>query len=136
MNPEVMHKHIIIRAEVNNPPMNNNWWERLTNKAQREMNAWLKQLISDIHMKVMFGPRSMYCPVIGNRGMTSFAIIETSHIALHSWDEGNGVIQFDVYTCSDLDKETVFAALQRFEPTKIQWKFLDRHSDLIDVTQE
>ena len=37
----------------------------------------------------------------GNRGVTAFAIIETSHIAMHIWDEPNpALVQLDVYTCA------------------------------------
>lgn len=88
-------------------------------------------LINRIDMKIMFGPKAQYCVVPGNRGMTAFAIIETSHIALHSWDECEpAILQLDVYTCSDLVIEDVIASLDIFEPTKIEYKFLDREHNL------
>jgi S-adenosylmethionine/arginine decarboxylase-like enzyme len=38
-------------------------------------------------MKVMMGPYVKYSHMVGNRGITGAAIIETSHIVMHVWDE-------------------------------------------------
>ena len=79
----------------------------------------------------MMGPYAKYCEVPGNRGVTCVTIIETSHVAIHVWDEDDpSVVQLDVYTCSDLDKDTVFDALKIFKPNKIDYKFLDRETSL------
>jgi S-adenosylmethionine/arginine decarboxylase-like enzyme len=49
----------------------------------------------------------------GNRGLTAIVMIETSHIALHVWDETNpGMIQFDLYTCSNLPVDLVIKSLE------------------------
>jgi hypothetical protein len=66
----VFHKHLIIRAEVNKPPMQ-----------EDVANIWMTALIDRIGMKLMMGPFTKYLDVKGNRGLTSVAIIETSHIA-------------------------------------------------------
>jgi len=126
MTPDNRHQHVIIRAEISNPP---------TGQADcAMMDEWVKKLVQDINMKILFGPKSIYCEVPGNRGMTAFAIIETSHIAVHTWDECTpGIMQVDVYTCSDLDIDVVFQAIQQFGPTKIEYKFLDREHELIEV---
>lgn len=123
MTPDVRHQHLVVRAEIAKPPMGQD---------QRSLvEDWMRKLIADIDMKIMFGPTAMYCEVEGNRGMTAFAIIETSHCAWHSWDEPETAIaQVDVYTCSDLDPQTVIDSLAQYEPTKIEWKFLDREFDL------
>ena len=70
------HKHMIVRAEVSNPP-------------QYEQNIvdWASNLIRDIDMKIMMGPYAKYCQIPGNRGFTCVTIIETSHIAIHVWDK-------------------------------------------------
>ena len=45
----------------------------------------------------------------GNRELTCVTIIETSHIAIHAWGRGTtGSYSVDVYTCGDLNKDTVF----------------------------
>ena len=40
-------------------------------------------------MKLLAGPYTTYVNEKGKKRMTSVAIIETSHIALHIWDETN-----------------------------------------------
>jgi S-adenosylmethionine/arginine decarboxylase-like enzyme len=58
-------------------------------------------------------------------------IIETSHIALHVWDEAEpALMQLDVYTCSTLNIEDVFAAIKEFSPTKVEYKYIDRENEL------
>lgn len=70
----------------------------------------------------------------GNRGVTCVAIIETSHIAMHVWDEQNpALMQFDVYSCGPVDPQIVFTALKCFEPASIEFKFLDREHGLKEI---
>ena len=118
------HKHMIVRAEVSNPP-------------QYEQNIvdWVSNLIRDIDMKIMMGPYAAYCNTEGNRGVTCTAIIETSHVAVHVWDEQSpGLIQLDVYSCSDFAVEDVLQHLQQFDPVLIDYKFLDRDSGVTVVS--
>lgn len=119
------HKHLIIRAEVENPPIDSVW---ATN--------WLAQLVSKIKMKILMGPYATYCPVEGNAGLTAVVIIETSHIALHCWDEEYPAeLQLDVYTCSDLNPQDIFDELEQFKPTKVEYKFLNRERGLVLVEE-
>ena len=116
MNKILEHKHIIIRAEVSEPITKRN-------KAIRFLN----RIIKAIDMKAMYGPTATYCKLPGNRGVTAFAIIETSHIALHIWDEVDpGLVQLDVYSCSDFEPKKVLDILQELKPTKVEHKYLDR----------
>lgn len=116
------HKHLIVRAEVLDPP---------SSAHVAFMEGWFRKLIEDIGMKVLNGPHVTYLDVEGNRGMTGVCIIETSHVAMHVWDETSpGLMQFDVYTCGPLDPKKVFEALARFNPVKIEWKYLDREHGL------
>lgn len=116
------HQHIIIRAEVAKPPLEQDL---------DSMNAWFKDLIESINMKILSGPHMVYCNMPGNRGFTGVCCIETSHIAYHSWDEDNpSVIQLDVYTCSTLDIDTVFAKMARFSPKSIEYTYIDRDNKL------
>ena len=60
-------------------------------------------------------------------------IIETSHIAMHVWDELDpALIQLDVYTCSSLDTDIVIQALQQFSPISIEHKYFDREYKLLE----
>ena len=116
MNKILEHKHIIIRAEVSEPITKRN-------KAIKFLN----RIIKATDMKAMYGPTATYCKMPGNRGVTAFAIIETSHIALHIWDEVNpALVQLDVYSCSDFEPKKVLDILQELKPTKIEHKYLDR----------
>lgn len=119
----VFHKHLIIRAEVNQPPDDT-----------KVIDQWMSQLVEKIGMKILMGPFSAYCDVPGNRGLTSVTIIETSHIALHVWDEfAPGLMQLDVYTCSTLDPYEVIEAIADFYPVKVEMKYLDREHDLVEL---
>lgn len=117
------HKHLIIRAEVNKPP---------TKEQELYMSEWFANLIDSIGMKILKGPFVTYLDVEGNRGFTGVCIIETSHIAMHVWDEDSpGLMQLDVYTCGALDINIVFDKIQEFEPVRIDYKFLDREHDFV-----
>ena len=124
-----VHKHFILRAEVKHPP---------GEKAKQRIWNWMFFLIKDIGMKIMFGPEVRYVRTEGNEGLTAVAIIETSHVALHFWDKQDPpLLQLDVYTCGPFKPEVVLKAIKEFQPTKIQWKYLDRETDLktVDIGQ-
>jgi S-adenosylmethionine/arginine decarboxylase-like enzyme len=117
------HKHLIIRAEVAKPPVDPIW---ATN--------WLSHLVQKIGMKILMGPYATYCSVPGNAGLTAVVIIETSHIALHVWDEDEvAELQFDVYTCSSLNLDDIFVELEQFDLQKLEYKFLNRQRGLVEV---
>ena len=119
----LVHKHLIVRAEVTNPP-----------KDETLAKEFLKELIEGINMKILFGPEAKYVDIPGNRGLTCFAIIETSHVVMHTWDECEpAMIQLDVYTCGALDTDVVFDSLRRFGVIKMDYKFLDRENDLKEI---
>lgn len=120
----LVHKHLIIRAEVNKPPTNPIFIE-----------AWLLEVVAAIGMKVCKGPIAHYVDMPGNRGVTGVVIIETSHIALHVWDEPNpGLMQLDVYTCGPLDPQIIFDMIEEFDPVQVEYTYLDREKGLTDIT--
>jgi S-adenosylmethionine/arginine decarboxylase-like enzyme len=66
-------------------------------------------------------------------------VIETSHIALHCWDEETpGLVQLDVYTCGPLDEQIIFNEIKKFDPVCVEYKYLDRKRNLkeIDVSKK
>lgn len=121
----LVHKHLLVRAEVKAPIVNKN-------KAIK----FLRTLIKAINMKAMYGPTASYCKMKGNRGVTAFAIIETSHIAMHIWDEVNpALVQLDVYSCAEMDPNKVIEIIkQELDTVKIEYKFLDREHDFKEIT--
>jgi S-adenosylmethionine/arginine decarboxylase-like enzyme len=85
-------------------------------------------------MQVCQGPITTYLDTPGNRGLTGLVIIETSHIALHCWDETDpGLLQLDVYTCGPLPTAIIFDEIAQFDPVKIEYKFLDREKGLTEI---
>mgnify|MGYP005723020961 FL=1 len=113
------HKHLVLRAEVNNCPKE---------ESLHEILSWMKSLIEKIDMKLMQGPSISYVDQPGNRGTTCMALIETSHIVIHIWDEPTpGILQLDIYSCKEFDLNEVILHLEEyFTISKMQYKFLDR----------
>lgn len=120
MSKILEHKHLIVRAELNNPPYN-----------AVDIKIWMKHLVDKIGMNILMGPYAVYSDMEGNQGLTAVTIIETSHIAMHVWDEEEpALMQLDVYTCSTLNIDDVFEAIKEFEPTKVEYKYIDREYQL------
>jgi S-adenosylmethionine/arginine decarboxylase-like enzyme len=121
----IPHKHLLVRAQISNPVLDID-----------QISKWISTLVDSIQMKILHGPVSVYCNKEGNRGITAFAIIETSHIVLHTWDEETpATLQLDVYTCSELEIDLVFNALSIFQPITLDYKFLDREQGFTDITE-
>jgi S-adenosylmethionine/arginine decarboxylase-like enzyme len=123
-NSLLVHKHLIVRAESIKPP-----------KDEEQLKKWMKEFVDSINMKIFMGPYVKYCNMEGNRGITAVAIIETSHIAMHIWDEVSpALMQFDVYSCSELNVENICNKIkQDFNIEKIEYKFLNRETGLQDI---
>lgn len=120
MSKLLEHKHLIVRAELNNPP-----------KCTSAIDLWMKKLVEQIGMKILMGPYSVYSNMVGNQGLTAVTIIETSHIAMHVWDEVDpALMQLDVYTCSTLNIDDVFKAIEQFNPVNVEYKYIDREYGL------
>ena len=120
MSKILEHKHLIVRAELNYPPYN-----------VTDIKQWMRDLVDRIGMNILMGPYAVYSDMEGNQGLTAVTIIETSHIAMHVWDEVQpAIMQLDVYTCSTLDINDVFDAIEEFEPVKVEYKYIDRDESL------
>ena len=124
-NSLLVHQHLIIRAEAVRPPVD-----------EEQLTEWMKEFVDSIDMKIFMGPYVKYCNMEGNRGITAVSIIETSHIAMHIWDEVNpALMQFDVYSCGELNVENICNKIKKdFEITKIEYKFLNRETGLQDIS--
>jgi S-adenosylmethionine/arginine decarboxylase-like enzyme len=122
----LVHKHIIIRSEVLNPPVSENL-----------ASEQVKDLIERIGMKLLMGPYAKYVTMPGNRGLTVASIIETSHIVMHTWDECDpAIIQLDVYTCGPFDTKQVFEWLEQYTPIKTEFKYIDREHSLQELSSD
>ena len=120
-NPVLIHKHLIIRAEANRVPTD-----------EEQLSEWLKELTDSIGMKILMGPYVKYCTMEGNRGITGIAVIETSHITIHVWDEPiPALMQIDVYSCAEFDPYKIADKIKAdFDVVKIDYKYLNRETGL------
>jgi len=118
------HKHLIIRAEVNRP---------IT--SEKEIKKWLRNLVKKIDMNIIKGPYASYVSKEGNRGITAVVMIETSHIAIHIWDETSpALVQCDVYSCAEFSSNEVLVEFVEMEPIKIEHMLLDRAVEIKNLT--
>jgi S-adenosylmethionine/arginine decarboxylase-like enzyme len=94
---------------------------------------WLKKIVEIINMKIIYGPFVSYVDTPGNRGTTAMVMIETSHIAFHVWDEKDpALVQFDLYTCSELNTEVVLEEVNKFFNFKdYEYLVFDRENSFI-----
>ena len=114
------HKHMVIRAEV---------YEPIT--SEKELKKWLRKLVKLIDMKTIKGPYASYVTKEGNRGITGVVMIETSHIAIHIWDEVSpALVQFDVYSCASFSRGEVIMHLGMMKPKKIEYMMMDRSKNI------
>ena len=115
-----VHKHLIIRAEVNRP---------IT--SEKEIKRWLRNVVKKIDMKIIKGPYASYVSKEGNRGITGVVMIETSHIAVHIWDETSpALVQCDVYSCAEFSSNEVLSEFMDMEVTKIDHILLNRAKEI------
>ena len=114
------HKHLIIRATV---------YEPIT--SEKELKKWLRDLVKIIKMKIIKGPYAAYVTKEGNCGATGIVMIETSHIAIHIWDEPTpALVQCDVYSCAEFQRGEVVMHLGMMKPKKIEYMMMDRSKDI------
>lgn len=126
MKSELFHQHLLVRAFVHNPP-----------KEEAKLNSWLTELVSDIKMKVVVPAKSKYVEAEGNTGLTGSINIETSHIAIHIWDEQSPArIEMDLYSCSCFELETVLKKIDEFSLEKYHAMMIDRNGETFKVIHQ
>lgn len=97
-----LHNQLLLNGHAKNPII-----------GEQDAIEWMTDLVQQIDMNIIQGPYASYVTKEGNRGVTCVVMIETSHIALHVWDEEDpALIQFDLYTCSNLPVNDVIANLR------------------------
>ena len=122
----IQHKHLIINAEIN-----------YVHKYQKQARSFLSHLVKFIGMKRLTIPFAKYVKVPGNRGMTAFVPIETSHIAYHIWDEFEPPrLRLDVYTCGELNEQEVINYIDdTFGFVSGDWMLIDREHNMNIVSE-
>jgi len=121
----MVHKHLIIRAEVEKPLI-----EII------DGTNWLLKLVEKIGMDITphGGPHVDYVDKDGNEGLAGIVMIQTSHCSIHVWHKNDPPLaQIDVYSCAEYDIKDVLGHLKEMEPTKIDFKVLDRANKIKSV---
>ena len=117
------HKHLLIRSEVKKPLAN-----------EQDTINWLTKLVKKIDMNVLAGPYASTVSKKGNKGLSGVVIIDTSHIAIHTWDETDpALIQLDVYSCKHFKKSDVVECLEELQPLTIDYKYFDRETNFKEI---
>jgi S-adenosylmethionine/arginine decarboxylase-like enzyme len=121
----INHLQQIIIGQVTKPPTD-----------VEVVKQFMRDLVESIGMKRLIEPQAIYVEAVGNRGMTSCVLIETSHIAWHVWDEETpGLLQFDLYTCGQLVPNQVLGIVKDFFGlTNYSVKVFDRAKELTEIS--
>lgn len=123
----LQHRHLVVSALINKPPTEND---------VPFMTEWFKDLVLAINMKILMGPYVVYSNMEGNKGFTGITVIETSHAAMHVWDEIEPAkMELDVYTCSPLDINVIFEKMKVFEPAYLSYIYLNRNDGIKVINQ-
>jgi S-adenosylmethionine/arginine decarboxylase-like enzyme len=122
-----LHNHLLVNGYSLIPPTD-----------EGKTVEWMKNLVESIDMKIIQGPFASYVSKEGNRGLTAIVMIETSHIAMHVWDEEDpAFVQFDLYTCSTLPVDRVLKNLEdTFGLHNYQSMVLERSSGFKVIAKE
>lgn len=112
----IEHKHFIVMGKMKRPLSVN------------EVTEFLESLIVVLDMKKMEAIKPN--PNVGyqdgeNGGVTGVAIITTSHLAIHTWDNSL-LFQLDVYSCKEYSLSLVEQLLKEYDLVTEDWKLFDR----------
>ena len=131
----IQHHHLLVRLETKHCPA-------ATDK--QEAVELIERIIKDIKMHLLGAPRVFYVTLPHyNEGLTALAPIETSHIAFHFWKtperkilknkESNCLLEFDLYTCGNLNSQQISRILHHlsaYKPTHANISLLNRKYSL------
>lgn len=122
----VVHEHLLVRAWVEEPIVD-----------LQEALYWVYDLVHIMGMKVLAPATGAYCPREDLRGVTVVVPIETSHVAIHIWDECRpALVELDVFSCKEVDPAAIMAHLSSMRPVRVETKFLDRAAGFADLPLE
>ena len=115
------HHHLVIQA-----------WIRHPLHEPKDGIAWFHTLIKRIGMTLLLEPQAVCSEMEKNKGLTVVAVITTSHISMHIWDEQSPAeMQLDVYSCKSYEKEIIFNLIKEtMDPISIRYKFINRSTGL------
>lgn len=113
---------------------------------EKKLIIWMNDLIKSLDMKVVLPPRFYYVHTKGNEGWTGGCNIETSHMAIHIWDNPEPdwvdnqqakLMKGDLYTCGNLNSEQIqlfIDSVSWLKPIKIDYAVIDRSKNFKLIT--
>ena len=115
------HKHVIFKCDMDKPP-----------ETELQVKRWIEAIVNEINMKIFLGPYVKRCETEGNEGITGICVIETSHLAIHVWDNiPQPYAQIDLYSCKDFNHQIVIDSLKVLYGAKnFEVLTLDRNNNL------
>jgi S-adenosylmethionine/arginine decarboxylase-like enzyme len=122
----IEHKHLIVRGQM------------MVKLTPADVYNLLHEMVDVLDMELMKGvPSNPNCGYEGgeNPGVTGCALITTSHIVLHTWDN-DMCFQFDAYSCKSFEPNDVYALLKKWGLDKKEGKFFDREYNLLELIEE
>ena len=118
----IEHKHLILKGTMRKPVKT------------KEVNTWLIKLVELLDMKLIktFPHNPAVAHYKGeNPGVTACALITTSHIVLHTWDETLD-FQLDVYSCKEYSPKEVEKHCKKIGLLIDDKRFFDRKYNIVD----
>ena len=82
---QLVHTHLLARMQLTRPI------------GFSEVHGWLLELPDALGMRILAGPFVVRSDEPDNSDATGVAIISTSHISIHSFEE-SGIAQLDIYS--------------------------------------
>ena len=116
------HKHLILKGNMSRAV------------SVDDVSVWLKELVELLNMELIKEfPHNPAVAHIGgdNSGVTGCALITTSHIVLHTWDNSLD-FQLDVYSCKTYNTTDVKLHCEKLGFKIVDKRFFDRKYNIID----
>ena len=113
----LIHKHLIVTGHYNTK-------RALRNVGKARLRDLINELLEELDMKILSGPYTSRCDDEGNEGYTMMTAITTSHIILHTWD--NGHFQLDIYSCKKYSVDKVLEVLKKHNFYSKKEQLIDR----------
>lgn len=119
----IEHKHLILKGKMT---------KRL---GKGDVHNLLTDVVDVLKMELIKSMRVN--PNVGyeggeNPGVTGCALITTSHIVLHTWDN-DMCFQFDVYSCKEFMPDEVMVELMTWGLMTEHHKYFDREYEIIEI---
>ena len=120
---DLNHKHLILKGIMT--------FQLTVNEVKNVIQSLVEKLGMKYVETMPTNPMVAYEPN-ENCGVTGIAIITTSHIVIHTWDDTK-YFQADIYSCKDFDEKVVVELIKSYGLTSKHQRLLDRNGEIKDL---